>query len=154
MVYIRFHLSIILNSWFFCQLISSTSKFNNRALVIVKSIDDYLCQNYILTCYFRQRYHKLFDEEKSNDCKSLLIIHSCLYYDRDSIRMCSQFTLNQVKTNLTNETPLSCFTSSIYKVFYTQRLHSIALSRITTCCPILVFFLLFILFIIRKTIYY
>jgi len=133
---------------FFCQLISSSTKFDNRALAIVKSIDDYFCQNYIFTCFFRQRYHQLFDQQQSNNCKSLLILHSCLHYDTDSIRICRQSILSQIQINLINETPTYCFTSSVYKTLSTQHLYSIALPRTTINCRIFVFFLIIILFVI------
>jgi hypothetical protein len=141
---------------FFCQLISSSSKFDNRALTIVKSIDDYLCQNYIFTCFFRQRYHQLFDQQQEqqqfNNCKSFLILYSCLHYDIDSIRICSQSILSQVQKNLTNQTPTYCFTSSVYKILHAQHLRSIALPRTTINCRIFVLFVLLISFAIRRRI--
>jgi hypothetical protein len=163
MVYVRFHLLILLLTWslvivnsflliFFCQSVSSSSKSDNRTMIIVKSIDDYLCQNHIFTCFFRRRYHPSFNQQESDNCKSLLILRSCLHYDTESIRLCPQITLNQAKHNLTDETPTYCFTSSVYKTFYTQHLHSIALPRTTINCQIFMFFLLLISFTIRMRI--
>ncbi|CAF2620732.1 unnamed protein product [Rotaria sp. Silwood2] len=153
MVYIRFHLPVLLPSYsivtrnvnynlirlysicliFFSQIIiSSCSKFDDKALTIAKTIDDYLCQNFVHTCFFRQRYHTSHDNQQQFDnCKSLLILHSCLYYDTDTIRMCHQSQLNLVKINLGNEAPRHCFTSSVYKNFYAQHLRSISPARTT-----------------------
>ncbi|CAF1403505.1 unnamed protein product [Rotaria sordida] len=130
---------------FFCQLISSSSsssKFNNQALTIVKSIDDYLCQNYIFTCFFRQRYYQSYVQQQINNCKSFLILYSCLHYDTESIRMCHQPILNQVKLNLADQTPIYCLTSSIYKTLYIQHLSSKALPKMTISWQIfiLIFF--------------
>ncbi|CAF4645237.1 unnamed protein product, partial [Rotaria socialis] len=108
---------------FFSQIISS-SKFDHQPLTIVKSIDDYFCQNYVLTCFFRQRYHQSIVQQQDNVCKSFLILRSCLYNDNDSIRMCHQTTLNRVKSVLTNETPMYCLTSSLYKNLQIQNLRS------------------------------
>jgi hypothetical protein len=160
MVYSRFYLSILLPFWsvlishsffliFFSPFISSSSNIDNRAMTIVKSIDDYLCQNYVFTCFFREKYHQLFDHPPSDHCKSLLILHSCLHYDTDLIRMCRTSLLNQTKKNLTHITPVYCFTSSAYKIFSTQHLRSIALPRTTINGRILVFFLLLVLFVMR-----
>ncbi|CAM4862510.1 unnamed protein product [Rotaria socialis] len=134
MVYLRFHLLILVPFWslitailfvlmFFSQIISS-SKFDHQPLTIVKSIDDYFCQNYVLTCFFRQRYHQSIVQQQDNVCKSFLILRSCLYNDNDSIRMCHQTTLNRVKSVLTNETPMYCLTSSLYKNLQIQNLRS------------------------------
>ncbi|CAF4678084.1 unnamed protein product, partial [Rotaria sp. Silwood1] len=134
MIYIRFHLPVLLPSYsivthninynlirlysicfmFFFQIIfSSCSTFDNRGLTIAKSIDDYICQNYVVTCLFRQRFHPSDDNQQQfYNCKSLLILHSCLYYDTDTIRMCQQSILNLAKINLGNEAPKHCFTSS------------------------------------------
>jgi hypothetical protein len=170
MVYIRFHLPVLLSSYsivtsnvnynlirlysicliFFSQIISSSSKPNDRALDIAKSIDGYLCQNHVLTCFFRQRFHSLLDnQQQSDNCKSLLILHSCLHYDTDTIRECYQSTLNRAKVNLGNATPKHCFTSSVYKTFYAQHLRSIAPSRTIVKCQIFVLFFLLISFVIK-----
>jgi hypothetical protein len=172
MIYVRSRLPVLLPSYltvttninynlirlcsiclmFFSQVISSSSssKSDERALTIVKSIDDYLCENYVFTCFFRQRYHKLFDNQQQTDkCKSLLILHSCLHYDTDTTRMCSQSTLKQPKSNLNRETPPDCFTSSLYKTIYAQHLRSIAPSRTAAKYQIFAFFLLFISFVIK-----
>jgi hypothetical protein len=164
MVYHRSHLPILLPLWmliinnlfflmFFCQLISSSTKFDNRALNIVKSIDDYLCQNHIFTCFFRQSYHQLFDQQQSNNCKSLLILHLCIHYDTDIIRMCRQSILSQVQKILIAETPTYCFTLSVYKTLSAQHLRSIALPRMTINCRIFMFFLILLSFAIRRRIY-
>ncbi|CAF2641409.1 unnamed protein product [Rotaria sp. Silwood2] len=135
---------------FFCQLISSSSKFNDQALTIVKSIDNYLCQNYVFTCFFRQRYHQSYVQQQYNNCKSFLILRSCLYYDKDSIHMCHQTTLNQAKLSLVNITPMYCLTSPIYKTLYMQHLPSRALLKTTINWQIFIsFFSLFILFVIK-----
>jgi hypothetical protein len=166
MVYLQFHLPIVLLPWSsininiirFCSfflmfssqfiLLSSSSKSNDRALKIVQSIDDYLCQNHVFTCLFRQRYHQSLDNHQQH-CKYLFILRSCLHYDTDTIRMCDQSTLSQTKQNLAKETPTYCFISSLYKALRAQHLRSIALPRTTVKCRILVLFLLFISFIIR-----
>ncbi len=171
MVSIRFHIPVLLRSYsiinsninynliglcsiclmFFSQIIPSTSsEFDNRALTIVKSIDEYLCKNYVFTCFFRQRYHQSYDNQQQTDnCRSLLILHSCLHYDTDTTRMCYQSTLIRAKLNLDNETPRHCFTSSVYKTFYAQHLRSIASSRTIVKCQIFVLFFLLISFIIK-----
>jgi hypothetical protein len=79
MVYIRFHLPILLSSYsiinsninynfirlssicliIFSQIISSSSESNDQALMIAKSIKEYLCQNHVFTCFFRKRFHPL-----------------------------------------------------------------------------------------------
>jgi len=164
MVYLQNHLSILLPSWsliiinsfflmFFCQLISSSSEFDNRALNIVKSIDDYLCKNHIFTCFFRQPYHQLFDQQQSNKCKSLLILHLCIHYDTDLIRICRQSILSEIQQNLISETPTYCFNLSVYKTLSAQHLRSIALPRTTINCRIFVFFLILLSFAIRRRIY-
>lgn len=162
MVYLRCFLSILLPSWlihsfcliFLCQFISSSTKIDNRALTIVKSIDDYFCQNYIFTCFFRQRYHQLFDHEQCNKYKSFLILYSCLQYDIDSLRICERSIVSQVQRTLINKIPKYCFTSSVYKTLSTQHLHSIALPKTIIHCRIFVFFFVFILFAIRRRMYY
>ena len=164
MIYLRFHFavffSIHLNSpWirvysicliFFSQLIFSSSlstKSNNdRVFTITKSIDDYMCQNYVFTCFFRNRYH----QQQSDDCKSLLILHSCFHYDVDTIRMCHEGALNRLRKLLDEQTPKQCFTSTVYQNFYAQHLRSIAPSRTIVKCQIfVVLFLLLISFIIK-----
>jgi hypothetical protein len=129
---------------FFCQLISSTSKFDNRVLKIIKSIDNYFCQNYVFSCFFRQRYYQSLNQQEFANCKSFLILHSCLYYDTNTIRMCHQSILNQTKKYLSNETPTYCFTSSVYKTFYSQHLYSIAGPRTTINYELFVFLFLFV----------
>ncbi len=143
MVYLRSHLSIwslirtnLFLTIYFCQ----SSNSDHRILTIVKSMDDYLCQNYVFTCFFRQRYH----QEQSDNCKSPLILHSCLHYDTDSIHICRQSILIEAKKKLLNETPTYCFTSSRYKTFTAQHLRSIAVPRMTLNCQIFVFILLLI----------
>ncbi|CAF1046950.1 unnamed protein product [Rotaria sordida] len=166
MVYIRFHLPVLLSSYsivthnvnynlirlysiylmFFSQIIlSSCSKFDDKALTIAKSIDDYTCQNFVFTCFFRQRHHTSYNnqQQQHDNCKFLLILHSCLYYDTDTIRRCHQSKLNPAKINLRDEAPKHCFTSSVYKNFYVQHLRSISPARTTVKCQI--FILLFLL---------
>jgi hypothetical protein len=132
---------------------ASLSSSNDRALTIVQSIDEYLCNNYVFTCFFRQRHHQSLNQNqqtKSVDhCKSLLILHSCLHHDTDTLRICSTFTVNRAKINLSLETPPHCFTSSVYKMFYAQHLRSIAPSSITFKCQIFVLFFVLISFVIR-----
>jgi hypothetical protein len=156
MVYRQFHLPcwslIRTNSVFlifFCQLISSSSKFDNRALIIIKSIDNYLCQNYVFTCFFRQRYYPSLDQQQFDKCQFLLILHLCLHYDTNSIRVCNQSILNRTKTYLTNETSTYCFTSSVYKTLYAQHLYSSAVPRTTINSDIFMLFILFISFAVR-----
>ena len=135
---------------------SSLIPSDDRALTIVESIDEYLCKNYLLTCFFRQRYHQSFgaddvaQQPTSLDlCKSLLILHSCLHYDTDTMRICSATTVNRAKLNLSLETPKHCFTSSLYKTFYAQHLRSLVTSSTAFKWPILVLFFLLISFVIR-----
>ncbi len=165
MVYLRFHLPVLLSSYttkinynflrlssicfmFFSQIISASSLSSNpneRAVIIAQSINDYNCQNHVFTCYFRNRHHP----QQSDNCKSLLILHSCFHYDTDTKRMCNQTVLNHVRQNLDKETPGHCFTSSVYKTFYAQHLRSIAPSRTIVKCQIFVLFFLLISFIIK-----
>ena len=157
MIYLRFNLSL---SWllittnlfflmFFCQLISSSSNFNHRALTIVKSIDNYLCQNYVFTCFFRQRYHQSFSQQHTDNCKSLLILRSCLHYDIDSMHVCDQSTISQTKTYLADELPTYCFTSSTHGTLSAQHLRSIAQPRMIINRQKMIVFLLLISFFIR-----
>jgi hypothetical protein len=171
MFYRRFHLPVLLPSiatsninynlirlcsicLIFCSQIISSSpseKIDDKAFTIVKSIDNYLCENYIFTCFFRQRYHKSFDsQQQSDNCKSLLILHSCLHHDTDTKRMCYQSTstLSEAKIKLDNDAK-HCFTSSVYKAFYAQHLYSIAPSRTIFKCQIFVIFSLLISFVIK-----
>jgi hypothetical protein len=130
--------------------LSSSSQPDDRAFTIVKTIDDYLCQNHVFTCFFRQRYHKAFDyQQQPDNCKTLLILHSCLHHDTDTKRNCDQETLRQAKLKLDKETPKLCFTSSVYKTFYAQHLYSIAPSRSIVKCQIFVIFFLLISFVIK-----
>lgn len=165
MIYLRFHPAVLFctnlhSQWiriysicliFFSQMIFSSSslslssKANDQVFTITKSIDDYMCQNYVLTCFFRNRYH----QQQSDDCKSLLILHSCFHNDVDTIRMCNGPLLNHLRKILDDQTPKQCFTSSVYKTFYAQHLRSIAPSRPIIKCQIFVLFLLLISFIIK-----
>ena len=114
----------------FIPVLSSLAPSDDQALTIVQSIDEYICQNYALTCFFRQRHHQSNENDarrKSLDfCKSLLILHSCLHYDADTRQVCSKGSLNRAKIHLTRETPEHCQTSSVYKTYYAQHLHSFA----------------------------
>ena len=130
---------------FFCQLISSTSKFDNRVLNIIKSIDNYICQNYVFTCFFRQRYYQSSNQQQFANCKSFLILHSCLYDDTNTIRMCHQSILNQTKKYLSNGTPTYCSTPSLYKTFFSQHLYSIAVPRTTINYELFVLFFLVVI---------
>ena len=136
---------------YFCPPVSSSPKINNQALTIVKSIDDYLCQNFLFTCFFRQQYHLplLQQQQQLSNCKYFLILHSCLNYDDDSINMCRQDILNEAKLNLVDRTPIYCFTPLAYKNFYAQHLSSMAQLSIIVNWQIFVLFFLFISFIIR-----
>lgn len=162
MIYLRFHLTVFFyinlhSHWiriysicliFFSQMIFSSSlstKANDQVLTITESIDDYMCRNYVLTCFFGNRYH----QQQSDDCKSILILHSCFHYDADTIRMCNRPLLNRLRKILDNQTPKQCFTSSVYKTFYAQHLRSIAPSRTIVKCQLFVLFLLLISFIIK-----
>lgn len=164
MIYLRFHLPVFFytnfnSHWiriysicliFFSQMLFSSSsslstKSLDRVYSITKSIDDYMCQNYVFTCFFRNRYH----QQQSDDCKSLLILHSCFHHDVDTIRMCHDSALNRLRKLLDEQTPKQCFTSSVYKTFYAQHLRSIAPSRTIVKCQIFVLFLLLISFIIK-----
>ena len=162
MIYLRFHLTVFFyinlhSHWiriysicliFFSQMIFSSSlstKANDQVLTITKSIDDYMCQNYVLTCFFGNHYH----QQQSDDCNSLLILHSCFHYDVDTIRMCNRPLLNRLRKTLDSQTPKQCFTSSVYKTFYAQHLRSIAPSRTIVKYQIFVLFLLLISFIIK-----
>lgn len=125
---------------------SLSSKYDDRAVTIVRSIDEYLCQNYVFTCFYRHRYHQSFDNQQDSDnCKSLLILHSCLNYDSDVLRICYQSILHRTKVYLENDTPKHCFTSSVYKNFHAQHLRSTASSRTFPKCPIVVLFLLVVI---------
>lgn len=125
---------------------SALTSSDDRALTIVRSIDEYLCKNYLLTCFFRQRYHESFDDDDGGDqkptsldlCKSLLILHSCLHHDTDTMRICSSTTVNRAKLNLNLETPKHCFTSSVYKTFFAQHLRSLVPSSTALKWPIVV----------------
>ncbi|UJR26637.1 hypothetical protein I4U23_007955 [Adineta vaga] len=113
----------------FYQISPSSSSFDydDRAVTIVQSIDDYICKNYVFTCLYRQRYHQSFDNQQQSDkCKSLLILHSCLHYDTEIHRVCYQSILHRAKLYLENDTPKHCFTSSVYKNFQAQHLRSTA----------------------------
>jgi hypothetical protein len=177
MFYLRFHLPVLLSSYsfitsninynsirlysicliFLSQIISSSSSSpisNDRALIIAISIKEYICQNHVLTCFFRKRHHQFDNEQELDNCKSFLILHSCLHYDTDTIRVCDQSArdqsdLNHAKLKLDKEIPRNCFTSSVYKTFYAQHLRSIAPSRTIVKCQIFVLFFLFISFIIK-----
>ena len=168
MVYLQIDLSILFTSYmiinsnilrlysicliFFSQiLLSSSSNFNDRGLIIAKSINDYACQTHVLTCYFRKCHHQLFDSKQQSDvCKSYLILHSCLHYDTDTIRVCEQSLLHRTKIKLDNQIPKHCFTSSVYKTFCAQHLRSIAPLTTIVNYQIFVLFFLLILFIIKK----
>lgn len=124
---------------------SALTSSDDRALTIVRSIDEYLCKNYLLTCFFRQRYHESFDDDDGDQkptsldlCKSLLILHSCLHHDTDTMRICSSTTVNRAKLNLNLETPKHCFTSSVYKTFFAQHLRSLVPSSTALKWPIVV----------------
>jgi hypothetical protein len=138
---------------FFSQIISSSSsspKSNDQAVIIAKSLKEYHCQNHALTCFFRSRHHQYIDKQQQTDnCKPLLILHSCLHYDTDTMRFCEQSALNRAKMKLDKEMPGHCFTSSVYKTFYAEHLRSIAPSRTIVKCQIFVLFFLFISFIIK-----
>jgi hypothetical protein len=168
MFYLSFHSPVALSSYLFPPLIgystiyfmvlaqfvsSSLTPSDDRALTIVQSIDEYLCKNYLLTCFFRQRYHDSFDDEQQaaslDLCKSLFILHSCLHYDTDTMRICSSATVNRAKLNLNLETPKHCFTSSVYKTFYAQHLRSLVPSSTALKRPIVVLFSVLISFVIR-----
>jgi hypothetical protein len=172
MFYLRFHLPVLLSSYsfitsninynsirlysiclmFLSQIISSSSSSpisNDRALIIAISIKEYICQNHVLTCFFRKRHHQFDNEQELDNCKSFLILHSCLHYDTDTTRMCYPSTLSRAKLNLDNETPRHCFTSSVYKTFYAQHLRSITPSRTIVKCQIFVLFSLLISFVIK-----
>jgi hypothetical protein len=125
---------------FICQIISFSSNVDHRIMTIVKSMNDYFCQNYVFTCFFRQHYH----QEQADDCKSFFILHSCLYYDTDSIHMCHRSILTDAKKKLFDKTPEYCFTSSTYRMFSAQHIRSIAIPRITLDYHIFVFILLII----------
>ena len=129
---------------------SLSSKYDDRAVTIVRSIDDYLCQNYVFTCFYRHRYHQSFDNQHdSNNCKSLLILHSCLNYDSDVLRICYQSILHRTRVYLENDTPKHCFTSSVYKNFHAQHLRSTASSRTFPKCSLVMLVLLVIWFVIK-----
>ena len=104
---------------------------NDRALILVRSIDDYLCQNYVFTCFFRQRHHPSPEKHQADPCRSLLILRSCLHHDIDTIRMCHSPALTQAKNDLRSEASTSCLTSSMRKALPIQHLHSLAPARPT-----------------------
>lgn len=172
MVSIRFHLPVLLSTYsfvtsyltynsirlssiyllFFSQIIvSSSSKPSETALDIVKSIDDYLCQNTVFTCIFRQRFHESSDgnEQEYENCKYLLILHSCLHHDIDTTTKCPSSTLNHAQRHVTRKAPKHCFTSSVYENFYAQHLRSISSARTTIKCQIFILLFLVISFVIR-----
>ncbi len=149
MIYLRFHLPVLLTKIdynfiqlcsifliFFSQTISASSKSNDQAFIIAKSLDDYFCQNCVFSCYFRNRHH----QQQLDNCTSLLILHSCLHYDTDTKLRCNQTALNHVRKILDDKTPRHCFTSSVYKTFYAQHLRSIAPERTIVKCQIFVLF--------------
>lgn len=158
----RFHLPVLLSSKsmtifyliyliFSCQLIPlSSSKPYNLVRNLTQSIENYFCRNYIQTCFFRERHHSSStDQIQIDKCKSLLILHSCLYHDIDTRRMCDQMILKQTRLSLDNQIPEDCFTSSVYKTFYAKHLRSIAPSRTIVIRSIFVLFSLLISFIIK-----
>lgn len=118
------------------------AKGDERIITIVKSIDDYLCENSLFTCFFRQRYH----HERVDYCQSLLILHSCLQFETDLIDYCRLSKLTEARLNLFNQTFIYCRTSSIYRTSSIQHLHSITM---TLNHPLFVCILLLILFMIR-----
>ena len=139
-----FWYSTMIYSLFGGQRLSST---NDRIRTIVRSSgdDDYFCENYLWTCFFRQRYH----QERVDYCKSLLILHSCLHYDTDVMHCCRLSTLIQVRVSLFNETRTYCFTSSIYRTFASQHLHSISSPRLILNYPLFLAVLLLIVLTTR-----
>ena len=155
MFYRRFHLPVLLPSHSMvtthlvgvCSILlmfisTSSAKFDDRALTLVKSIDEYLCKNYVFTCFFRQRHHHVEHPPSADNCKSLLILHSCLHYDADTIRMCSAATVTRAKHSLEQDTPKHCFTSSLYKSLASQHLRSMGTS--STACQ----YQTFVLFVV------
>ena len=160
----RFHLPVLLSSHSMvttnlvgvCSILlmfisTSSAKFDDRALTLVKSIDEYLCKNYVFTCFFRQRHHHVEHPPSSdNNCKSLLILHSCLHYDADTIRMCSAATVTRAKHSLEQDTPKQCFTSSLYKSLASQHLRSIGIS--STVCQYQTFVLFVVVVILFSSI--
>ena len=113
-------------------------KGDERITTIVKSIDDYLCENYLFTCFFRQRYH----QEQVDYCQSLFILHSCLHFDTDLIDYCRLSKLTEAKLNLFNQTPMHCLTSSMYRTSSIQHLHSITISPFFVCILLLILFMI------------
>jgi hypothetical protein len=109
-----------------CALASPFSNVDHQLLQIIRSIDDDLCETYILTCFYRQQYHRLLSDQLSDNCKPRLILHSCLRHYPATIHMCPLLALRQAKKDLANATSAYCFTSPIYQAFYIQHLHSIA----------------------------
>jgi len=161
---LRFHLPVLLPSSsnsmtifysiyliFSCQLIPlASSSSYNLVRNLTESIENYLCQTYIQTCFFRERYHPSPSNQAQIDkCKSLLILHSCLYHDFDTKRICDQKVLKQTRLSLDKQIPEDCFTSSVYKTFYAKHLRSIAPSRTIFKRSIFILFSLFISFIIK-----
>jgi len=133
---------------------SSSSTFNDPAVDIVKSINDYACETRVSTCLFRQRHHQSFDnnQQSSDRCKFLLILRFCLDHDLALTHDCLSSTLSYVKTRLRSETPSHCFDSPSYKIMYAQHLRSIAPSRTTVKCStfvILLFLSLLAVIVIR-----
>ena len=171
MVYIRFHLSALLQYYsvvtsnvdynlvqllsicliFLSQIMSSSSsKSDDTALIIAKSIDAYICRNHVFTCFFRQRHHSSPDNQQLSDrCKFLLILRFCLHYDNDTKTNCNESELNLAKIKLCNKTSQHCLTPSVYKTFYAQHLCSISTSTATIKCQIFVLLLLLILLVIK-----
>lgn len=170
MVYIRFHLPILLSSCtfvnsninykfihlcsicliFLSQIISSSSsslQFTEHTSSIIHSFDG-SCRNYIHTCYFRKSHHEesYDNQQQTDECRQLLILHKCLRYDTSIKLYCSQTILNTARLKINKETPKSCFTLSIYKTIFAQHLRSIAPSRTINKCPI--FVLLFFTYLI------
>lgn len=127
------------------------STYEDRALAIVQSIDDYLCQNYVSSCTFRQRYHQSAESRQHGDnCKPLLILHSCLHHDPEIPRICHPSIIHRARVYLENDTPKRCFTSSVYKSFRAQHLRSTAPTRLANVkCHVVVLFCLAISFVIK-----
>lgn len=92
---------------YFSQKMFSFSFVDDGALRIIKSIDEYLCQNYLLTCFFRQRFYSQ-SNKKNDSCQSFFILCSCLNDDVNSIRICHPLTLKQVRNNFVDQIPTSC----------------------------------------------
>ena len=111
--------SYVIGSYLFfsqCLLASSTSV--DQTLMIVQSINDYLCKTHLLTCFFRQRHHR--EQTSTDQCRSLLILRSCLYYDDASLRICHRSTLKQVRISLMDATRTDCVASSSHGHLYSM----------------------------------